>query len=79
MLVVDDVSLRQLLDQLAEYHHGFVELDASLAQLRISGSFPLFDRDLALSALPGSLPVRIERRGDWWVRILPARQQSDSP
>ena len=76
MLVVDDVPLRQLLDQLADYQHGFVELDESLAHLRISGSFPLFERDLALSALPATLPVRIEQRSSWWIRILPAEGSS---
>jgi len=43
-----------------------------VADLRISGSFPLNNTDLALAALPPSLPVQIQRHTDWWVRVIPA-------
>jgi transmembrane sensor len=46
-------------------------VDASIADLHISGSFPLHDSERALAALPPSLPVRIERYSDWFVRVVP--------
>lgn len=72
MLVVDDLPLSELLKQLGEYRRGYLGLDPSLESLRISGSFPLHDTDRALAALPPSLPVRIERHTDWWVKVVPA-------
>lgn len=71
MLVADDLPLEQLIEQIGEYRSGYLGLDPSLADLRISGSFPLHDTDKALAALPPSLPVRIERIGSWWTRVVP--------
>lgn len=72
MLVADNLRLEQLLERLGEYRSGYLGLDPLLADLRISGSFPLHDTDKALAALPPSLPVRIERFGPWWTRVVPA-------
>lgn len=72
MLVADNMRLADLLDALGEYRSGYLSLDPSLADLRISGSFPLLDSDKALAALPPSLPVRIKQFGKWWARIVPA-------
>jgi transmembrane sensor len=72
MLVVENMRLGDLLEQLSDYRQGFLNADPHVADLRISGSFPLNNTDLALAALPPSLPVQIERRAAWWVRVLPA-------
>lgn len=72
MLIADDLPLGELLKKLGEYRRGYLGLDPRLKSLRISGSFPLHDTDRALAALPPSLPVRIERRTDWWVKVVPA-------
>ena len=74
MLVADNLRLADLLDALGEYRSGYLGLDPSLADLRISGSFPLHDSDKALAALPPSLPVKIERVGNWWAKVVPTAQ-----
>lgn len=71
MLVVENQRLGDLLETLGEYRRGYLGADPRIADLRISGSFPLNDSDLALAALPPSLPVRIERHTDWWVKVVP--------
>lgn len=71
MLVADQMPLGELIAHLGEYRRGYLGVDPSLANLPISGSFPLHDSDLALAALPASLPVRIERSSDWWVKVVP--------
>ncbi|MCY1449086.1 Protein FecR [compost metagenome] len=71
MLVVDEVRLGDLVERIGEYRAGYLGVDASIADLRISGSFPLRDSERALAALPPSLPVRIERYSDWFVRVVP--------
>lgn len=72
MLVVENMRLADLLDQLGDYRRGLLSVDPQVAELRISGSFPLNNTDLALAALPPSLPVQIQRHTDWWVRVIPA-------
>lgn len=75
MLVVENQRLGDLLEQLGEYRPGYLGIDPGIADLRISGSFPLHDSNLALAALPPSLPVSIERHTDWWVRVVPRQAQ----
>ncbi|PTU77601.1 amino acid ABC transporter substrate-binding protein [Pseudomonas indoloxydans] len=74
MLVADNLPLQRLIDQLGEYRSGYLSLDPSLADLRISGSFPLHDSDKALAAVALSLPVRTEQLSPWWTRVLPAEK-----
>ncbi|UVE18182.1 FecR family protein [Pseudomonas sp. LS44] len=71
MLVAENMRLAELLAQLSEYRDGYLGVDPRIADLRISGSFPLHDSELALAALPPSLPVRIERHTRWWVKVAP--------
>ncbi len=72
MLVVENMRLADLLEQLGDYRQGFLNADPAVADLRISGSFPLQNTDLALAALPPSLPVQIQHRAAWWTRVVPA-------
>ncbi|MDT3720608.1 DUF4880 domain-containing protein [Pseudomonas oryzihabitans] len=71
-LVVNDWSLGALVDELARYRPGLLTCTATVASLRVVGSYPLDDTDRALAALADSLPVRVERRLPWWVQIVPA-------
>jgi transmembrane sensor len=71
-LVVDDWSLAALVAELGRYRPGLLTCTATVAQLRVVGSYPLADTDRALAALAESLPVRVERRLPWWVQIVPA-------
>lgn len=71
MLVVENVRLADLLERLGDYQNGHLSVDESIADLPISGSFPLRNLDSALAALPASLPVRVERYTDWWIRVVP--------
>lgn len=70
MLVVDNVRLGDLIDELARYRQGHLGVAAEVAELRISGSFPLHDTDLALKSLAPTLPVQIEQHTPWWVTVI---------
>ena len=48
-----------------------LRLDPTLAGLKVSGSFPLTDTDRALAALERSFPLRVVRRSDYWVTLVP--------
>jgi len=71
MLVVDNVRLGELIGQLSRYTPGHLAVDPAVADLRITGSFPLQNIELALSSLEPTLPVRIEKHGPWWSRVVP--------
>lgn len=73
MLVVDDVRLGDLVKALGRYRSGHLSVAKSIADLRVTGSFPLADTDLALAALKPALPVRIERHTPWWVTVVDNR------
>ena len=71
MLVVDNVRLADLLKQLGHYRNGHLGVADEVADLRVTGSFPLTDTDLALASLVPALPVKIERHTPWWVTVVP--------
>lgn len=68
-LVIDDWPLRQVLNELQRYRPGFIECTDAVAALRLSGAFPLDDTGRALAAIAQVLPVRIETRTRFWVRV----------
>ncbi|WP_460417951.1 FecR domain-containing protein [Pseudomonas sp. microsymbiont 2] len=69
MLVVDNVRLADLVAALGQYRSGHLGVSDEVADLRVSGSFPLTDTDLALASLQPALPVKIERHTPWWVTV----------
>jgi len=72
MLVVDNARLEDLVYELGRYRRGHLGVTPEVADLRITGSFPLHDTDKALSALLPTLPVQIERHTPYWVTVAKA-------
>lgn len=72
MLVVDNARLEDMVHELGRYRRGHLAVAPEIADLRITGSFPLHDTDLALSALLPTLPVKIEQHTQWWVTVAKA-------
>lgn len=70
MLVVDNARLGDLVGELGRYRRGHLGIAPEIADLRITGSFPLHNTNLALSALLPTLPVQIEQRTPWWVTVV---------
>lgn len=71
MLVVDNARLEDLVHELGRYRRGYLGVEPHVADLRITGSFPLHDTDLALAALLPTLPVQVEHHTRWWVVVGP--------
>nr|WP_186353252.1 FecR family protein [Pseudomonas gessardii] len=69
MLVVDNARLGDVVGELGRYRTGYLGVDPQVADLRITGSFPLQDTNLALNALLPTLPVQIRQRTPWWVTV----------
>lgn len=70
MLVVDNVRLAELVEELGRYRPGYLGVAPEVADLRITGSFPLHDTDLALKSLLPTLPVQVQQRTPWWVTVV---------
>lgn len=71
LLLAEDMPLGQFIEELSGYRHGHLGLDPALRDLRVMGSFPLNDTDLVLAQLQDALPIRVQRRFDWWVTLVP--------
>ncbi|BCX70904.1 FecR domain-containing protein [Pseudomonas izuensis] len=69
MLVVDNARLEDLVREIGRYRRGHLGVAPEVADLRITGSFPLKDTNLALNALLPTLPVQIEQHTPWWVTV----------
>lgn len=70
-LAISDWSLAQFTAELARYRSGWLRCHPAIADLRISGSFPLRDTDAALRAVERALPVVARYRSSYWVTLVP--------
>ncbi|MEN1836417.1 FecR family protein [Pseudomonas lijiangensis] len=77
MLVMDNARLGDMLDELSRYRVGYLGVSPQVADLRITGSFPLGNTDLALKALMPTLPVQIVQHTPWWVKVQARTGQDD--
>lgn len=72
MLLADKMRLADFVAELVRYRQGFVRCDPAIADLRVSGAFPLAETDRALSMLVSTYPVaaQVRLRG-LWVTLVP--------
>lgn len=74
MLSAEGKRLTDFVAELGRYRTGMLRCDPALAELRITGTWPLDGpepTDRILDSLARSLPVRIHRRTRYWVVIGP--------
>lgn len=72
MLFADRMPLSVFVTELARYRPGVLRCDPAVADLRISGSFPLVNTDRILQSLVDTLPVRVAMVTRYWVQVVPA-------
>lgn len=72
-VIADDWPLERLVAELGRYRSGRLACDPAVAQLRVSGAFPVADTERALAVLEKSLPLRVERFTRYWVTLKAAR------
>lgn len=71
VLEVHDMRLADFIDEAERYRRGWISCDPAVAEWRLSGVFRLDDMDEMLRSLQRTLPIRIEVRWGYWVRIHP--------
>ncbi|WP_445179719.1 FecR domain-containing protein [Pseudomonas sp. McL0111] len=69
MLVAAHMRLGDFLDELGRYRRGQLHCDAKVADLLISGTYPLDDSERILDLLEISLPVKVKRFTRYWVTV----------
>ncbi|TCW06475.1 FecR family protein [Raoultella sp. BIGb0138] len=69
LIVADDMRLADFLDELTRYRRGYIRYRPEVANLRLSGVFPLNNTDRILDALPDSLPVQINYLSKYFVSV----------
>jgi transmembrane sensor len=70
-LEIRDRPLSEVIDSLRRYRRGIVHVSAEVADLRLSGLYPLDDSDRTLQLLERSLPIRILWHNPYWISIEP--------
>jgi len=69
MLVAAHMRLQDFLAELGRYRRGQLNCDPKVAELLISGTYPIDDSERILSLLEISLPVRVRRFTRYWVTV----------
>ncbi|WP_330110563.1 FecR domain-containing protein [Methylophaga thalassica] len=70
-LVAEQMPVSQFINELSRYRSGILRCDDAVADLKVSGVFPLNDTDKALQQMAQALPVSIHSRTRYWVTIVP--------
>ena len=73
MIVSSSMRLTDFLAELGRYRTGMVNCDPAIADLRVSGTFPLENTDRILTALAATLPVEVQYRTRYWVQVRARR------
>ncbi|OVZ60600.1 hypothetical protein CDO44_07670 [Pigmentiphaga sp. NML080357] len=66
-----DWRLEDLLAELGRYRSGYLGCDPAVADIRVSGTYPVRDTDKALAVLAQSFPIRMRTMSRYWVRVEP--------
>ncbi|QVQ24147.1 FecR domain-containing protein [Achromobacter deleyi] len=71
MVVAKDWRLADFAEYLARQRVGVIRVDPAVAELRLSGVFPLDDAERALRALEPALPIAVTRHTQYWLQVGP--------
>lgn len=73
MLMADNMRLADFLAELTRYRRGFLRCDPSIANLRVSGAFPISDTQRTLNMLVQTYPViATAHMNGFWVLLSPS-------
>lgn len=75
MLAVENAPLSQVVAELSRHTHSHIAVDEAIADLPVTGTFPLRDINMTLAALTSTLPIVQQRNTAWWIRLA-ARSQN---
>lgn len=71
ILSVVDMPLNEFLIELDRYYTGYLRCDPAIADVLISGSFPLSDINAIFSSLQHTHPLRVHAVSKYWITFKP--------
>ncbi|CAM3748498.1 Protein FecR [Pseudomonas reidholzensis] len=71
MLVAQGQRLAEFLDELGRYRRGHLACDPAVADLRVSGTFPLDNTEKILLAVADTLQLDVQHFTRYWVTLKP--------
>ena len=71
LLVAQDMPLSRFLGELARHRPGHLGHAPAVANLRVSGVYPLADTDQVLAVLEQTLPIKVWRVSRYWTSVQP--------
>lgn len=71
VLSFSDRPLGEVIATLSRYRNGVLRCDPAVADLRLSGTFPLNNTDAILTVIAQTFPVKIQSVTRYWVNISP--------
>lgn len=71
MIVAQNMPLAAFVAELARYRPGRLVCDPAVAQLKVSGTYPLADTDRILSMLAATQPLEVRYLTRYWVTLKP--------
>ena len=72
VLTFHDAPLSEVVETLARYRSGVLRCDPAVADLRLSGTFPLGDPDAILQVIAQTLPITLRSVTRYWVTLAAA-------
>ncbi|ARF84530.1 iron siderophore sensor protein [Burkholderia cenocepacia] len=73
MLVASRMRLADLVAELDRHRRGSLRCDPAVAELRVSGTYPLDDPQRVLDTLAATLPIDVHYLTRYWATVVPAR------
>ncbi|EQB98831.1 FecR domain-containing protein [Photorhabdus temperata] len=74
MIVADNLPLATVIAELNRYRSGVIRCDDAVANLRVSGAFPIRDTDLALRMLLQTYPLSMRSLTRYWITLYPPNE-----
>ena len=71
MLLAKAMRLEDLVTELSRYHTGKIRCEPAIAEMKVSGAFPVTDIPACLTLLYKTLPLRVSYITRWWITLQP--------
>jgi transmembrane sensor len=68
-IVVDNMRLDAFVQALSRYRPGLLQCDPAVADIQISGSFPIHDTDITLQHIAEKFPVKIQTYTKFFTKV----------
>ena len=71
MLVAQGLRLADFLEDVSRYRRGHLACDPAIADIRVSGTFPLANTERIILAVADTLQLDVQQFTRYWVTLKP--------